>query len=474
VGEIGDTVIGPVYEARRISRHRGAPATVAVRVLALALAVGACTGGDGTTPATTTPIPTTRPAPTPAPTAPATTSQAPATTSTTAPESGVEVWADPTIVGALESVASDFTARTGIAVAVEERAFASIRADVLAAAVDGSGPDLFVGSHSWTQELVTAGAVAPVVLIPQTVRDAFLAPALEAFTLDARLYAVPYAAETVALWANTSLVGTAVPATFDELLDRCDTLAPDRVCLAVPGGAGLPDAYYQFPIVSAFGGSIFHRVEGVGYDLDSAGIDSPESLVAYQYLADLSLGEYLPPLDYTAAKASFVEGEVAYWLTGLWERADVASAAETRGFEFATLAIPPIEGNLARPFVEVQGVFLAAEASPQAATFLLSTIASADALAELYSGEPQLPTHSDVAATISDPLVVPFADGVAVGIPTPNLVAMTDEVWKIWGDALAEIRDRRVTTPEEAITAAARRIRGMLGIPEPEVPPPIE
>jgi hypothetical protein len=69
---------------------------------------------------------------------------------------------------------------------------------------------------------------------------------------------------------------------------------------------------------------------------------------------------------------------------------------------------------------------------------------------------------------------VPFADGVAVGIPTPNLVAMTDEVWKIWGDALAEIRDRRVTTPEEAITAAARRIRGMLGIPEPEVPPPIE
>jgi arabinogalactan oligomer/maltooligosaccharide transport system substrate-binding protein len=470
-------VIGPAYEARRISRRRGAPAPVVARVLALAVALGACTGGDGTTPATTPPAPTTRPAPTPATTAPATTSQAPAPTSTTAPESAVEVWADATIVDALASVASEFTTRTGITVAVQERAFASIRADVLAAVANGSGPDLFVGSHSWTQELVTAGAVAPVVLTPQNVRDAFLAPALEAFTLDARLYAVPYAAETVALWANTSLVGAAVPATFEALLDRCDSLAADRVCLAVPGGAGLPDAYYQFPIVSAFGGSIFHRVEGVGYDLDSAGIDSPESLAGYQYLANLDLGEYLPPFDYTTAKASFAEGEVAYWLTGLWERADIAIAAETRGFEFATLAIPPIEGNAARPFVEVQGVFLAADASPQAATFLLSTIASADAMADLYSGEPQLPTHGDVAAAITDPLVVPFADEVAVGIPTPNLVVMTDEVWTIWGEALAEIRDRRVTTPDElvtAVTTAARRIRGMLGIPEPEIPPPIE
>jgi len=166
---------------------------------ALALSIAACTNASTPSPATTAEPPSTTAAPLATTLAPLPTTSLATTTTTAAPPEVVTVWADESTVNTLEAIAADFTANRGVAVEIRDVPFTSIRNEVLAAAAEDEVPDLFVGAHAWAGALVDAGAVAPIRGIPQTRRDAFIAPALEAFRLDGALYGIPYAAESIAL-----------------------------------------------------------------------------------------------------------------------------------------------------------------------------------------------------------------------------------------------------------------------------------
>jgi maltose-binding protein MalE len=375
----------------------------------------------------------------------------------------VTVWADETAASALAAIAGDFTTRRGTSVEIVEVPFASIRRDVVAAE---DPPDLFVGAAAWTGELRDAGAINAVRGIPQEGRNGFIQPALNGFVVDGALYGVPYAAETIALWVNVDLAGSEPVVTFDELLDRCDDLRGDAVCLAVAGGAGIPEAYYQYPFITAFGGSIFRYEDGVGYVADRAGIDEPESVAASVFLAAIGRGDYLPPLDYVTAKRRFLEGEVAFWLTGPWEAEAIAEAEENRGFTATVIPVPPIDGAPARPFVDAFGLFLATGASTEAKIFLTDWLATGGAMLSLAPAAPLLPAHEEAAARLADPSRTPFLEALRIGVPTPNLAVMTDQIWDTWGSALTTIRDERAD-PATTLAEAARVIRGVLGLPQP-------
>jgi arabinogalactan oligomer/maltooligosaccharide transport system substrate-binding protein len=382
----------------------------------------------------------------------------------------ITVWADAATAPVLQAAAADFTAQTGTVVDVVELTLPAIRSQVLSAAEDGEGPDLFVGAHAWTGELRDAGAVRAILGLPPEQREAFAQPALEAFRVDGIFYGIPYAAETIALWTNVDLAGPTAPADFDGLLDLCDGLSIDVVCLAVAGGGGVPDAYYQNPFLTGFGGSVFRYQPSFGYVADRAGIDEPESIAASTFLAALDRGVYLPPLDYVTAKQRFVEGEVAYWLTGYWEAEAIAEAASNRGFSTTAIPVPSITGIPARPFIDAVGIFLGTTASADARGFLTDWLATDEGMLALAPDPPLFPAHREPIAQVTDPTERAFLQSMEIAVPTPNIVEMSDEIWEIWGGALSEIRDDG-TDPETALTAAAAEIRRILGLPEPEPEP---
>lgn len=429
--------------------------------------MAACSGTSSTTTEapTTTEASTTVPAITttlaPLPTTP------PSTTTTTAPPEVLTIWADESTAGALEALGSDYATRRGVSVEIVTKPFPSIRSDVLGSVATGNGPDLFVGAHAWTGALLAAGAIAPVRGIPLARQAEFVQPALEAFRIDGTLYGVPYGGESIALWVNVELVGTNPPETFELLLDGCDELSVEVVCLAVAGGAGVPEAYYQYPFVSAFGGSILRYEPGVGYRADRAGIDEPESVDASIYLAALDRGDYLPSLDYVTAKQRFLEGEVAYWLTGFWEAEAIEAAAESRGFSVTVTPVPPINGVAARPFIDAVGVFLGANASTAAKIFMTDWVATGEAMLSLAPAPPLFPTHEEAAGRVTGPIRIPYVEAMRLAVPTPNIATMSDAVWDAWGSALTAIRDEGAD-PETALRDAATLIRTILGIAQPE------
>ena len=74
------------------------------------------------------------------------------------------VWVDDNAARSLEGVAAQFEADTGIAVELVIKEFGSIRDEAATAIPTGEGPDMLVGAHDWTGQLVSAGVIAPVEL----------------------------------------------------------------------------------------------------------------------------------------------------------------------------------------------------------------------------------------------------------------------------------------------------------------------
>src|SRR5699024_3315935 len=126
------------------------------------------------------------------------------------------IWSDAERAKAIETAATQFEEDTGATVTVVQKNFEDLRADFLSQVPTGEGPDITVGAHDWLGEFVESGVVDTVDLGERA--DAFEQVALDAFTYEGQLYALPYAQEAVALIQNTDLVGDKAPETWDEMI----------------------------------------------------------------------------------------------------------------------------------------------------------------------------------------------------------------------------------------------------------------
>ena len=76
----------------------------------------------------------------------------------------------------------------------------NVRDEFIKATPDGKGPDLLVGAHDWTGQLVGAGVVAPVAL--GGLANAFSTATKSGFTVNGKLYGMPIYSENIALIWN--------------------------------------------------------------------------------------------------------------------------------------------------------------------------------------------------------------------------------------------------------------------------------
>jgi maltose-binding protein MalE len=418
-----------------------------VGVVLLGMVVAACGGGAATTttaaPTTTTAAPTT------------TTTEA---TTTTAEPIELLVWADEKRAPVVEEIAPAFTEETGVTVTVEIVGFGDIRGQVQTAGPAGEGPDIYIGAHDWTGELVANGVAEPIDLGGKA--GDFNPTSLGAFTVDGQLYAVPVATEAIALYYNTDLVAEA-PATFEEIAAICDGLSGIENCVGVPGGGDGGDAYHHFPFISALGGYIFKYDPASGFDPSDVGLDNDGAIAGIQFLEEQVAAGVIASTNYDTAKALFLDGKEPFWITGPWE---VGGLQEQTTVNWAVAKIPTIGGNAPAPFVGAQGMFLSAfsENKVVALSFLLDFVATAETQQALYDADPRLPVFNSVAEALSgDPVVEAFLASVADGIPMPNIPEM-GSVWGPVGDNLLLVRNGEISAGE-AMTAAAAAVREAVG-----------
>jgi maltose-binding protein MalE len=410
-------------------------------VLVVALVAAACGDDAGTTTTTA-----------------ATTTTAPATTTTTAPTADITllVWADVNRAPVIQAVAPAFTTATGVQVEVQVVDFGEIRGQVQTAGPAGEGPDLFIGAHDWTGELAANGVVEPIDLAGR--ESEFFQVALDGFSYEGDLYAVPYATEAVALYYNADMMDEP-PTTWAELVAICEGLEGLSNCIGVPGGGPDADAYHNYPFISAFGGYIFQYDAATGFDPEDVGLDSAGAIAGAEFLEAQVAAGIVGSFNYGDAKNLFLDETQPFWLTGPWE----IGALQDSGLNWGVTKLPTMEGNVPGPFVGAHGFFLSAfsENKLVAQSFLLDFINTTETMMALYGEDPRPPAHTGAFALISDdPVVATFALSAADGVPMPNIPEM-GSVWGPLGDNLLAIRNGDLAAAE-AMQNAATGVREAL------------
>ena len=102
----------------------------------------------------------------------------------------------------------------------------NVRDEFIKAVPDGKGPDLMVGAHDWTGQLVGAGVVAPVAL--GGLSNAFSSATKSGFTVNGKLYGMPIYSENIALIWNKRDATDPTGKSFTDLVNSKNGLAITR------------------------------------------------------------------------------------------------------------------------------------------------------------------------------------------------------------------------------------------------------
>jgi len=127
-----------------------------------------------------------------------------------------------------------------------------MRNEFIKAVPEGKGPDLMVGAHDWTGQLVASGTVAPIVV--GSLANQFSKDMRSGFTVGGKLYGMPIYTENIALVYNKSVAKDPKGMTWDQLL-----ASPRGVTLPWARGGTANDPYHLSPIATSFGISQYTR-----------------------------------------------------------------------------------------------------------------------------------------------------------------------------------------------------------------------
>lgn len=370
------------------------------------------------------------------------------------------VWSDETRGPIISAIGEEFTATTGVSVEVVEKDFGDIRDDLVTQGPTGQGPDIVIGAHDWVGKLVQNGALAPVELGDKAAE--FQQVALDGFTYEGQLYGAPYAIENIALARNTELAPDQ-PESWDamvehgqSLVDAGDATLPLGLQLSPPDG----DPYHMYPVQTSFGSFVFGTTADGSYDPEQLLLDDENGLAFAEALAQMGEdGVLSPSVTFDIAKNAFIDGETPYIITGPWNVPDFDAA----GIDFVIEEIPSAGGDVARPFVGVQGFMISQFSENQLAAneFVVNYLSTDDVARQIYEAGARPPALTAVFDEVSsDPITEGFGAVGAEGVPMPNIPAM-DAVWSEWGPTEIAIVEGS-GDPAELWQQMADRIRTQL------------
>ncbi len=345
-----------------------------------------------------------------------------------------------------EAVAKKFEEKYGVPVSVEEVGLGAIDKIALSGPA-GTGADVFMSPHDSFQHGVASGLFLeleePVVAnINERVNEV----GVETVTADGKVYGVPISLETTCLFYNKDIVGEQPAATLEEIMEKAkefnDSANNIFYILATIG-----DGYKIYPMLSSYGFSLFG--EG-GMDENNPGFDTEEFEKGLELVSNLH--EIMPvnAIDLgnvSFLKSRFMEGKVAYEISGPW---DIAEFKES-GVNFGVTVLPTFNGRAMTPFAGVQNAHVSAFTKyPIAAQLFAEYLVSDEAAGLLYEVANKIPTLKDISnikGLSEDEYIKPFVEQFANSYPMPS-VQRISYYWTISASVCQAVFDGQLTPAE--------------------------
>lgn len=369
------------------------------------------------------------------------------------------IWADEEKAPALEPSAKAWGEQNGIDVVVEVVPGDELQANFITANQAGNGPDVTMGAHDWIGNLVQNGAISPVQL-PSNVADTIAPVGVDAVTYDGQTYGVPYAVETLALFANNELTDVAEPGSLEELISAAEAGGAENILSLPIGESG--DPYHMQPIYTSAGGYLFGKDAEGNLDPSDLGVGEEGSLTAADKIAELGeQGVLKNSITGDNSISLFAEGKAAYLISGPWALADVSDS----GIDFTVSPIPGFEGmEPAAPFAGVNSFYVASNAANAgfAQQFMTDVASSPDVAKAMYEANPLPPVNLQLREEIasSDEHVMIFAEAAEAADPMPAIPAMS-AIWEPLGIAQANIVGG--ADPHPTMKSAGEEIAAAIG-----------
>ncbi|KLO22903.1 MULTISPECIES: maltose/maltodextrin ABC transporter substrate-binding protein MalE [unclassified Marinitoga] len=373
----------------------------------------------------------------------------------------IVVWSSEKQVDFMKAFGEKFTRDTGILVEVQQVNFGDIKSKFLTAAQAGEGPDIIVGAHDWVGELVENGLIDSIPF-SAIETDKFAQSGLNAFTVNGKLYGVPYAIEAVALLYNKDYVEEA-PKTIEDLKAIAGEYTTDET-LGFVYDAG--NFYFSYGFIAGNGGYVFKWTKENGYDVNNIGLANDGAIKGAELIKSFFDEGLIPQgANYGTMDSMFKDGLAAMIINGPWAVKDYINA----GIDFGVLPLTELklsDGHYGKPFVGVQGLMVNARSENKALAkeFVINYLATKEGIYEFYLADPRLPARTDVAKIIEEKggpvpkeIVDAFVKSAAGGEPMPNVPEM-GSVWGPMGDALSQIINGQLE-PAQALKEAVEKIK---------------
>ena len=340
------------------------------------------------------------------------------------------IWADDTRFTQVETIAEDFTAKTGVKVDVVQKSESDMDTEFTTQVPTGNGPDLIVMAHDKLGALVSNGVVAPVDL--GEAKSQFADVAVKGVTYNGQTYGVPYAIESVALVRNNALTKDE-PKTYDDMIASGKTTGVEYPFIIQMGDKGDPYHFYGFQ--TSFGAPVFNTNADGEYTSELAMGGSGGTDFANWLKAQADAKVLSPSITGDIAKQAFLDGKAAYTVTGPW---NVAAFREA-GMDVSVLSIPSAGSQAAQPFVGVQMFYQSAKsANPVAPKQFFNYLATPEAQTQMQKLGGRASAMPSVAEASDDQDIKDFSKVAESGALAPAIPAM-GSVWNFWGQTEANI-----------------------------------
>lgn len=367
------------------------------------------------------------------------------------------IWADELKANSLKEPAEAWAKKNGISVAVQIVS-GDLQPAFVTANQAGNGPDIVLGAHDWIGNMVQNSAISPVQL-PADAKDKVAPIGLSAVTFDGQTYGVPYAVETLVLFANKKLTDVPEPSTIEELISAGKAGGADNVLSLPVGEEG--DAYNMEPLYTSAGGYLFGKGSDGNLDPKDLGVGKEGSISAGEKMQELGKQKVLKnSITLDNAISLFTDGKAAYMTSGPWALADIKKA----GIDFAMSAIPGFEGmDPAKPFAGVNAFYVASQGKNAAfAQQFVTDLASSSEIPEAMFAKNELPpVNLELQKKLAkkNPEIVKIAKLAEKADPMPSIPAMA-AIWGPLGKAQATIVGG--ADPKKTMTAAGKEIASQI------------
>ncbi len=301
---------------------------------------------------------------------------------------------------ALEQAARTWSSETGHSVSLVAVPFGAFGSKLETAIPRGNGPDLFIAAHDNLGKWTSMGVVDE----PPGIGSGHIPATVQALTWEGTTWGWPLAYKSVLLLYDPVKIGTP-PATTDELVAMARQHTGDgHYGLAYQGS----EPYFHAGWMHGYGAA--------AYDADGqVHLDSRQHAAALGFAKRLAVDEGVMPRQPTAELMTrlYNDGRAAFVISGPWFLGGLE-----REIAAAPLPVVSETGEPARPYLGVDAVFVAQQASQPAVAAQFAAWLSGPRGARIRQ-EVGRQAVSLEGMTSTDPLLVALAKQAQTAVPMP-------------------------------------------------------